>query len=157
VKFVRKNLSICKLLFYILVILNIKGIFIFLTKQNAMKKILFIILIGLASCKKDDPDPVIPVSKDGHLEIEYKTFAPAGTIKTWLKLDGYIIESSDKDTSYYKYDAIVKGGQQYNAYIKQYTTGYRTLLLVKFNGDTLNYHYAHDDIFSFTGMLPFVE
>jgi hypothetical protein len=122
-----------------------------------MKKILFIILIGLTSCKKDDPDPVIPESKTGHLEIEYKTFAPAGTIKTWIKLDGYIIESSDKDTTYYKYDAIVKGGQTYNAYIQAYTLGYYTSLLVKFNGDTLNYNKSHDDIFSFSGTLPFVE
>jgi hypothetical protein len=122
-----------------------------------MKKILLILLVFTLGCKKDKDDP-IPESKSARLEIEYKTVGD-GLSLYYAFNNATTIFVQHIDTSYYKYDAIVQGGQAYKVSLGPKSgggsCGCNSSILVKFNGDTLKY--VTGTTIGFASDLPFIK
>jgi hypothetical protein len=121
-----------------------------------MKKVIFILLV-LSACK-DKEDDAVPESKSGRLEIEYKTTGDALAL-SYAFNNATTIYVHQIDTSYYKYDAMVKGGQAYKVSLGPKsggaTCGCNSSILVKFNGDTLQYKTG--TTIGFASDLPFIK
>lgn len=118
-----------------------------------MKKILFLLLVLSASCKKDEDNP-LPVSKEARLEIEYSTLDTEMDI--WYNVGNSLVDNTHKNTNYYKLDTQVRGDQEINVSITPTNGSLWSTILIKFNGDTVKYKTQMGG-YSMTSHLPFIQ
>jgi hypothetical protein len=120
-----------------------------------MKRIFILLLVISFGCKKDKDDPT-PESKSARLEIEYKTLDTEMTLYHRFNNDGVIVQ--DIASNYYKYDQVVKGGQEVHVSVAPKNCGCKTSVLIRFNGDTLMFkEQTGSSAFGGREYLPFIK